>query len=111
MAGAVRPVFQRPAQTLAPFTPLDARHAVGRAYLRLLVKDQAGVIAAITETLAGAGVSIDSFLQKRVEGVEGVPIVLTTHSVAEQVLNEAVRRIGELPAMLEPPRLIRIAQI
>jgi homoserine dehydrogenase len=110
MAGAVRPVFQRDAETLQPFTPLSAQHAVGRAYLRLLVRDQAGVIAAITETLAEAGVSIDSFLQKRVEGIDGVPIVLTTHSVAEQVLNEAVRLIGELPAMLEPPRLIRIAQ-
>jgi homoserine dehydrogenase len=111
MAGAVRPVFQRPAKDLKPFTPLDARHAVGKAYLRLLVKDQPGVIAAVSETLAEAGVSIDSFLQKRVEDAGGVPIVLTTHSVAESVLTEAVRRIADLPAMAEPPRLIRIAQI
>ena len=111
MAGGARPVFQRPAATLKPFTPLDARHASGKAYLRLLVRDQPGVIAAVSETLADAGVSIDSFLQKRVEDAGGVPIVLTTHAVAESVLAEAVRRIGELPAMLEPPRLIRIAQI
>ena len=69
------------------------------------------MIAAISETLAEAGVSIDSFLQKPVEGTEGVPIVLTTHAVAEKVLAEAVRRMAALPALLEPPRLIRIARI
>jgi homoserine dehydrogenase len=111
MTGAVRPVFQKPAQGLQPFTPVDAAHTVGRVYLRLLVRDQPGVIAAVSETLAEAGVSIDSFLQKPVEGADGVPIVLTTHAVAEQVLAEAVRRMSELPALIEPPRLIRIARI
>ena len=111
MTGAVRPVFQKPAGDLQPFTPVDAAHTVGRAYLRLLVRDQPGVIAAVSETLAEAGVSIDSFLQKPVEGADGVPIVLTTHAVAEQVLAEAVRRMAALPALIAPPRLIRIARI
>jgi homoserine dehydrogenase len=111
MTGAVRPVFQKPAGDLQPFTPVDAAHTVGRAYLRLLVRDQPGVIAAVSETLAEAGVSIDSFLQKPVEGADGVPIVLTTHAVAEQVLTEAVRRMAALPALIAPPRLIRIARI
>jgi homoserine dehydrogenase len=39
-------------------------------------RDEPGVIAAISETLAECGVSIDSFLQKPVEGAGGVPIVL-----------------------------------
>jgi homoserine dehydrogenase len=111
MTGAVRPVFQKPAGQLKPFTPVDAAHTHGRAYIRLLVRDEPGVIAAVSETLAEAGVSIDSFLQKPVEGAEGVPIVLTTHAVAEKVLTEAVRRMAALPALLEPPRLIRIARI
>jgi homoserine dehydrogenase len=37
--------------------------------------------------------------------------VLTTHAVIESVLSEAVRRMAALPALLEPPRLIRIARI
>jgi len=111
LTGAVRPVFQTPAASLAPFTPVDSSHVLGRYYLRLLVRDQPGVIAAVSETLAGAGVSIDSFLQKPVEGAGGVPIVLTTHAVIESVLSEAVRRMTALPALLEPPRLIRIARI
>jgi homoserine dehydrogenase len=111
MTGAVRPVFQAPAGGLRPFTRLDAARAVGRVYLRLLVRDEPGVIAAVSETLAEAGVSIDSFLQKPVEGAAGVPIVLTTHAAPEATLSEAVRRMSALAALIRPPRVIRIAPI
>ena len=111
MSGAVRPVFSAPAQGLTRFTPVDASHRSERVYLRLLVRDEPGVIAAVSETLAGAGVSIDSFLQKPIEGADGVPIVLTTHPALESVVSEAVRCMSALPALLQPPRLIRIARI
>lgn len=111
MAGAVRPVFQAPARSLTPFTPVDPSKSVGRAYLRFLVKDEPGVIAAVSETLAEAGVSIESFLQKPVEDAQGVPIVLTTHAVADSVLKAAIQRIAGLPAVIDAPRLLRIARI
>jgi len=111
MAAAVRPVFQAPAKSLQPFVPVDAKRTIGRAYVRLMVKDQPGVIAAISETLAEANVSIDSFLQKPVESASGVPIVLTTHAAPEEVILEAVRRMARLDALVEPPRMIRIARI
>ena len=111
MTAARRPVFQAPATTLKPFTSVDAAHRVGKAYIRLLVKDQPGVIAAVSETLAEAGVSIDSFLQKSVEDAGGVPIVLTTHASPESVILEAVERIAALPAVLERPRMLRIARV
>ena len=116
MTGAVRPVFQAPAAELKPFVPVDPSRSVGRAYLRFLVKDQPGVIAAVSETLAEAGVSIESFLQKPVEKAPnipegGVPIVITTHAVAESVLKAAIERIAGLPAVLDRPRLLRIARI
>jgi homoserine dehydrogenase len=111
IAGGVRPVFQAPAASLAPFDPIDPSRMMGRAYLRFLVKDEPGVIAAVSETLAEAGVSSESFLQKPVEDTEGVPIVLTTHAVAESVLTAAVERIAGLSAVLERPRLLRIARI
>ena len=111
MTAARRPVFQRPARDLKPFTPVDPSKTVGRAYLRFLVKDEPGVIAAVSETLAEAGVSIESFLQKPVEDAGGVPIVLTTHAVAESLLTAAIDRIAGLPAVIEQPRLLRIARI
>jgi homoserine dehydrogenase len=85
MTGAVRPVFQAPAGDLKPFIAVDPSRTVGKAYLRFLVRDEPGAIAAISETLAECGVSIDSFLQKPVEGAGGVPIVLVTHATAESV--------------------------
>ena len=111
MAGAVRPVFQRPAAELTAFSAVDGAHRVGKVYLRLMVKDQPGVIAAVSEALAEVGVSIDSFLQKPVEDAGGVPIVLTTHATPESVLLEAVRHIAGLPVVLAPPRMLRIAPV
>ena len=111
MSGAVRPVFQAPAAGLKTIEGIDAGHRMGRIYLRLTVRDEPGVIAAVTETLAEERVSIDSFLQKPAHDVDGVPIVLTTHAAPESVLLNAVRRIGELPAVIGPPRMIRIARV
>jgi homoserine dehydrogenase len=65
----------------------------------------------VSETLAEERVSIDSFLQKPVSGLDGVPIVLTTHDAPESVLLNAVARIAALPAVIEPPRMIRIARV
>jgi len=111
MTGARRPVFQRPAETLKLFAKLDASRHSSRAYIRILVRDQPGVIAAVSETIAEAGVSIDSFLQKPVEDAGGVPIVLTTHEAPESVLRDAVERIAGLDAVVAPPRMLRIAPI
>ncbi len=111
MTGAVRPVFQAPAGTLEPFAAVDAGHRFEKAYVRILVKDQPGVIAAVSETLAECGVSIDSFLQKPVEDAGGVPIVLISHAASEASVTEAINRIEKLPAVLERPRHLRIARI
>ena len=111
LTGGTRPVFGRPANSLARLPTLAAPDRVTKAYIRLIVRDQPGVIAAVTETLAEADVSIDSFLQKPVQDHAGVPIVLTTQDTPESRLNDAVRRIGALEFVLEPPRLFRLARV
>jgi homoserine dehydrogenase len=111
MAGGRRPVFQAPAAGLRPCAPSAGVAAVGRGYIRVMVRDEPGVLASVSEELAEAGVSIESFLQKPPGEAPGVPIVMTTHAVAEVVLAAAVDRIGRLPAVLEPPRLLHIASI
>ena len=111
MTKAVRPVFQAPAGQLKPFVAVDPSKSVGKAYLRIMVRDEPGAIAAISETLAECAVSIDSFLQKPVEGAGGVPIVLVTHATPESNLLDAISRIEKLHAVLERPRLLRVARI
>jgi homoserine dehydrogenase len=111
MTGARRPVFQGPAKELKPLVAAAAGRTLERVYVRLMVRDEPGVIAAISETLAESGVSIDSFLQKPVEDAGGVPIVLTTHAASPKVIREATGRMSSLAALIGPPRVIRIAQV
>jgi homoserine dehydrogenase len=111
MTGAKRPVFQSPAATLSPLAATDGAGWSGKAFVRLMVEDRPGVIAAVSEALAKAGVSIDSFLQRPVEDSGHVPIVLTTHAASETKLNEAVDHIAALDAVVDRPRMIRMAKI
>ncbi|MBU6373548.1 MAG: homoserine dehydrogenase [Alphaproteobacteria bacterium] len=106
--GVRRPVFGRPIDTLSSFEPIDRAHEHGRYYLRLLVKDRPGVIAAVSDRLGRAGVSIESILQQPTPGADAVPIVLTTQSCARTALDSAVAEIGALDAMTEPPRVMRV---
>ena len=110
MTGAQRPVFQKPAMKLLSCAAVS-HDAPVRAYVRLLVRDEPGVIARVTEILAEYEVSIDSFLQRAVEGIGGVPIVMTTHPAPETALDQAVARMAALPALIAPPRVILIARI
>lgn len=111
LARPQRPVFQAPATSLFSSHAAASKDAVTKVYMRLIVRDQPGVIAAISETLADCGLSIDSFLQKHMEDAGGVPIVLTTHPASESLVAKALRQIGALPAMIVPPKMIRIASI
>jgi len=111
IAGARRPVFQRPAADLAPMTAADRSEHRDKAFLRLMVRDRPGVIAAVSEALAKADVSIDSFLQKPVEDTGHVPIVLITHPASAAAIEKAVDHIGALDAVVERPRRIRVARI
>jgi homoserine dehydrogenase len=110
MTGATRPVFQKPARDLVTCAAAPDDAAI-RAYVRLLVRDEPGVIARVTEILAEQGVSIDSFLQRPVDGVGGVPIVMTSHPAPESALDGAVARMAALTALIAPVRVIQIARI
>ena len=111
ISGPRRPVFQRPADDLAPLTGADRGRHRDKAFLRLMVRDKPGVIAAISEALAKADVSIDSFMQKPVEDSGHVPIVLITHPASAAAIEKAVDHIGALSAVVERPRRIRVARI
>ena len=109
--GVRRPVFQRPAADLQPLKPPGAAARTGASYVRLMVQDRPGVLAAVTEALAHAQVSIDSLLQRPVQPGGLVPIVLTTQPAPEAALADALAGMAALEAVAEPPRAIRIARI
>jgi homoserine dehydrogenase len=105
--GVRRPVFGLPADQLKA---LDAAapSAEGRFYLRLLVKDRPGVIAAVADALARHGVSIESFLQDPAHDAAAVPIVLTTQRCARAALMAAIAQIAGLDVVAAPPRYLSI---
>ena len=106
-----RPVFGLPAERLQLLPALAQAAKLDKAFLRLMVRDEPGVIAAVSEALAKAGVSIDSFLQRSVEDSGHVPIVLITHPASAGAVRDAVEHIAAIPALVERPRVIRVARI
>ncbi len=81
---------------------------LGPYYLRLMVIDRPGVIADVAAILRDHGVSLESLLQHGRSPGESVPVVLVTHEVREHAMRAAADAIAGLPAVLEPPALIRI---
>ena len=82
-----------------------AEEHAARAYLRIGVKDQPGVLAAIATTLGNEGVSISSVIQYDPEftgGEDGTAeLVLTTHSAPGRAFNAALAVIREMDVVLE----------
>ncbi|GAN79985.1 homoserine dehydrogenase [Acidocella aminolytica 101 = DSM 11237] len=88
---------------LVPMSELNSAY-----FLRLSVVDQPGVLADVTAILRDHGISLESMLQRGRAPGEAVPIVLVTHETTEAAVSAALARVGTLPAVLEPPALIRI---
>ncbi|HEY8555259.1 MAG TPA: homoserine dehydrogenase [Burkholderiales bacterium] len=76
-------------------------------YLRLHAEDRPGVLADVTRILGDAGISIEAILQKEDADGDGiVPVIILTHPIVEQRMNEAIARIERLAAIRG--RVIRI---
>jgi len=67
----------------------------GRHFLRILVKDQPGVLAKITGILGDFQISIASVIQHDVSGSSdaGVPLVIMTHACNSSAVQQAVAAI------------------
>ena len=77
-------------------------------YLRVYVKDQLGVMADLTRTLADAGISIDAVLQKEPGDQVNLDIILLTHQTREKNIDAAIEKIEKLPAVISKVTRIRL---
>ncbi|GAB5467875.1 MAG: homoserine dehydrogenase [Rhodospirillales bacterium] len=91
-----------------PRQPVEDRH--GAFYLRLAVIDRPGVIADVAAILRDLEVSLESLLQRGRAPEGTVPVVMTTHEADAGALDAALTRIAALEAVIEPPRLLAIAE-
>lgn len=109
--GRRSPSFAVAASALRPLpaSPMD-RHR-GAYYVRLMVVDRPGVIADVAAALRDQQVSMEAMIQRSRSPGEAVPVVLTTHETEEAAMQQALRHIGGLGTVLEPPRMIRIENL
>jgi len=92
-----------PPAALLPFEQLQSRY-----YLRVLAKDEPGVMAQIATTLGKYQVSISAILQHESAENNHVPIVITTHLAREGALQRAIKEINSLPVIQPPAASLRI---
>jgi len=75
-------------------------------YLRLMVKDEPGVIAAVTSILADHRISMEAVLQKERHASQLVPIIMLTHETTEGNMQAAISRITALDTVDEQDLLL-----
>jgi homoserine dehydrogenase len=77
-------------------------------YLRLVVSDRPGIVAAIAGALAKEQINIDSILQHRGHASDRLPFVVTTEPCLRSTLDRAVAAMASMDFMLEPPLVLEI---
>jgi homoserine dehydrogenase len=78
-------------------------------YLRMMARDEPGVMARIASILGEQGISIEAIQQKEPnEGDTHVRLVMLTHRIREGQMNEAIARIEALGSVQGPVMRIRM---
>ncbi|MDN5344095.1 MAG: homoserine dehydrogenase [Clostridia bacterium] len=80
---------------------------ITKYYLRLIVADRPGVLATIAGVFGDREVSLASVIQERMLG-ELAELVLITHHVREQNLQEALHVLAGLPVVKEIACILRV---
>jgi homoserine dehydrogenase len=92
-----------PVEKLAVTGDVTAPH-----YLRLVVADRPGIVAAIAGALAAEQINIDSILQHRGHASDRLPFVVTTEPCLRSTLDRAVAAMASMDFMLEAPLVLEI---
>lgn len=78
-------------------------------YLRIHVLDRPGVLAEVTQIFAEHTISIEAIIQKEPQqNATSVPIVILTHDVIEQNMNQAIDEIEQLDSVTSKVMRIRL---
>jgi homoserine dehydrogenase len=77
-------------------------------YLRFVVNDEPGIVAAIAGVLAKHEVNIDSLLQHRGHPDARLPFVVTTEPSNSATINKAIAEMTAMKFMVEPPLCLQI---
>ncbi|MBD8689234.1 MULTISPECIES: homoserine dehydrogenase [unclassified Rhizobium] len=104
------PVLGRPAKSLTEYRRAKMKSHEGGYFIRLTVKDRAGVFASIATRMAENNISLESIVQhSRVQSEGGSQtIILVTHATMEDAIRKAVKAIKSEKYLVNEPQVIRI---
>ncbi|MCV0396772.1 MAG: homoserine dehydrogenase [Rhizobiaceae bacterium] len=102
------PVFGRPARELKPYKRARMRSHAGGYFIRLTVRDQAGVFAAIARRMADNHISLESIVQRAANAESEKTVILVTHETTEAAVRKAVEGITKDGHLTDTPQVIRI---
>jgi len=106
--GISAPAFSVPVADLTdlPGQPMESHR--GAFYLRLMVVDEPGVLAKVSELLRDEDVSIETVLQRGRDPGETVPLILVTHEAEKTSMARVRAKLRSMAEVMEDPALIRI---
>ncbi|MDP9172642.1 MAG: homoserine dehydrogenase [Planctomycetota bacterium] len=79
-----------------------------RYYLRLMARDEPGVLAQITKILGERKISLSAILQHEAKDGRLVPIVITTHLAQEGSMQASLKELDKLTSVQAPTVCLRI---
>jgi len=102
--------FQPDSLSAHPILPIEACESA--YYLRIQAQDHPGVLAQVASILSERGINIESIMQKEVEEQNGqVPMILLTHRVLEQHMNDAIAALEAFQGVVGPVVRIRVEHL
>jgi len=88
---------------------LSIEDSISAYYLRMMVKDVPGVLAQITQIFSKFNINIETIIQQENEVSKGnVPIVIVTHLVQENIINQAIIELEKQANIVNKINKIRI---
>jgi homoserine dehydrogenase len=93
---------------IPPADVLAAEEFTSRYYLRLMARDEPGVLAQVTRIIGEKGISLSAILQHEANDGHIVPVVITTHLAREGSVQAALREIDKLKEIAPPTVCLRI---
>jgi homoserine dehydrogenase len=79
-------------------------------YIRFLVKDRPGIVAAITGALAHEQINIRAIMQKPGYPADALPFVVTVEPCKSSALKRALAAVGAMDCMLVEPLDLQILE-
>jgi len=107
----VVPAFGKPSSELQKVEWQGAENIKGACYINMVVKDQSGVLAKVTKSLADLNVSIDSIIQRGHDDDGSASVIIVTQEVVFKEIKRAVSVLKENDVMLKSPLLMRIEEV